>query len=32
MCEMYDAKTLSSTMGAAEYPGHAGCDAVLLDM
>jgi len=32
MCEVYDANTLSSTMHAAEYPGHVGCDAVLLGM
>jgi len=32
MCEMYDANTLSSTTHTAEYPGHVGCDAVLLGM
>jgi len=32
MCEVYDANTLSSTMCAAEYLDHVGCDAVLLGM
>jgi len=32
MCEVYDANTLSSTICAAEYPDHVGCDAVLSGM